>query len=341
MKIKVGGKFVGDGEKCFVIAEVGSNHNHSLKMAKEMISAAVEAKADAVKFQSIKYSELYLPNFPPKGQVKKLYPKIELPEKWYKELASYAKSCNIMFLSCPTYHRAVDFLEKVEVAAYKIASPQAITNLPLVKYIASKQKPIFLSTGYCNEKDIKKAVDVCFEAKNKNIILLHCVAKYPTLPKEANLKAVAFLRKKFKLLTGFSDHTLGWHIALAAVACGADVIEKHFTLSRKLKGPDHATALEPKELKEMIKQIRDVESSFGSGKRDSISKQEKQMIPHIQTRLVLAKDVKAGQTIEESMLIFRRVPFGILANDIDKALNHKASQPIAKHTPLTWDKLKQ
>lgn len=341
MKIKIGKKFIGDGCPCFVIAEVGSNHNHSLKTAKKMIDVATEAKADAVKFQSIKYKELYLPKFPPKKETKKLYPRIELPEKWYQELASYAKSRNIMFLSSPTYHKAVDLLEKVGVLAYKIASPQAISNLPLVEYTASKQKPIFLSTGYCLEKDIKKAVDVCFKVKNKKIILLHCVSKYPTLPEEANLKAIANLRKKFNLITGFADHTLGWHITLAAVACGANVIEKHFTLSRKSKGPDHSTALEPKELKEMIKQIREVEAGLGSGKRESISKQENEIIPHIQTRLVSVKNIKSGEVIKESMLSFKRTPFGILVNDINKVLNRKAIKPIAKNTPLTWAQLKQ
>lgn len=336
MKIKIGKKYIGEGQPCFIIAEAGSNHNHDLRLAKKLIDVAVEAGADAVKFQSLKFDELYSPNLLPNKKTKRLFPKIELPESWYPELAQYASSRKILFLSSATYFRAVDLLEKIRVKAYKIASPQAVGHLPLVSYIAKKKKPIFLSTGYATYSGIKRAVDVCLKEKNKKIVILHCISKYPTLPSEANLEAIPYLKKKFKLPVGFSDHTLGYHITLAAVVKGANVIEKHFTLSRKLKGPDHFYALEPGELKEMITKIREIEQSFGSGQRNYISKEEKKLIPQIQTRLITARSIKAGEILKESMFEYKRAPYGVFASELNKVLGFTVIRFLAKGSPLVW-----
>jgi len=340
IKIKIGSHLVGPNEPCFIVAEAGANHNHDLTIAKKMIEAAARAGADAVKFQSIKYDELYSPKFPPSEKIQALYPNIELPEAWYGELAQHAQKNKIIFLSCPTYLRAVDLLEKVGVLAYKIASPQTKANLPLVEYAARKQKPIFLSTGYCVLPEIKKAVQVCFSSGNKKIILLHCVAKYPTNAHETNLGAIPFLAKEFGLLSGFSDHTLGFHLTLGAVAFGACLIEKHFTLSRKMKGPDHASALEPKELKQMIIAIRELEAGFGFGKRNNILPAEKEAAFLMDTRILAKKDIKPGEKITISALHFKRLKKGILANDWQKVLQKKVKVAILKDEPLTFAKLK-
>ena len=341
MRIRVGKKYIGEDRPCFIIAEVGSNHNRSLKSAKKLIDVAAKAGADAVKFQSLKFDELYSSNLLPDKKIKKLFSRIELPEDWYQELADYADSQKILFLSSATYPKAVDLLEKIGVKAYKIASPQAIGDLPLVNYIAKKKKPVFLSTGYSTLSEIKKAVNTCLREKNNKIVILHCISKYPTLPPEVNLEAIPFLTKKFKFPVGFSDHTLGYHIALAAVAKGAKVIEKHFTLSRRLKGPDHFFALEPKELKEMIQKVREIEESFGSGKRDRISKEEKKLIPQIQTRLVANRLIRSGEILKKTMFDYKRVPHGILANELDKVLDHRVIKSIPKGRPITWDMLRR
>ena len=336
MKVKVGKKIIGDGQPCFIIAEAGSNHNHSLSLAKKLIDVAAEAGADAVKFQSIKFSELYLPNLLPNREIKKLYPRIELQESWYKILMEHSKKRQIMFLSSITYPRAANILQKLGVEAFKIASPQAVGNFPLASHVASKKLPLFLSTGYMNYAGIKKIVNVCLKEKNKKIVLFHCVSKYPCSPAEVNLNAIARLKKSFKFPVGLSDHTLGFHITLAAVAKGANIIEKHFTLSRKLKGPDHHFALEPHGLKEMIKQLREVEQSFGDGRRDRISKTEKEIIPLIQTRLIAGRAIKQGEILKKPMLEYKRAPYGIFVSDIDKALNHKIIKPLAGQTPISW-----
>ncbi|MDD5433314.1 MAG: N-acetylneuraminate synthase family protein [Candidatus Pacebacteria bacterium] len=331
--LKLGNKIIGQNQPCFIIAEAGANHNHNLNQAKELIDVASDCGADAIKFQSIKFDELYLPSFPPSEKVKSLYPAIELPEEWYKELFSHAKKRNILLLSCPTYIKAVDLLLKFGVAGFKIASPQTKANLPLLSYAAKKQKPLIISTGYCNLTDIEQALRVCQKARNNQIVLLHCTAKYPILANQANLKVMGTLAKKFKTLVGYSDHTLGFNVSLGAVALGACVLEKHFTLSRKLKGPDHFYAQEPKELKEMIKQIREVEQSFGKGKKTVLS-EEKKLYSYIQTRVAAKCDIKKGQVLKWEMLDFKRMPRGFLANEWEKLLNKKVKKDIKKGEPF-------
>ena len=338
-KIKVGERWVGEGEPCFVIAEAGSNHNHDLNLAKELIQVAAEAGADAVKFQSLKFEELYLPHLADRETVE-LYQRIELPEEWYEELSNYALANGILFLSSPTYFRAVDLLEQIGVKAYKIASPQASTFLPLVRYIARQQKPIFLSSGYADYKQISRAIESCHEESNREIVLLHCVTQYPTPPADANLRMMNTLRKRFHLPIGFSDHTLGYNITNAARAMGAVAIEKHFTLSHKLEGPDHSFALEPAELSQMIRQIREVEQSLGDGVKKKRSKAEREFISKIEVKLVTAEDIKQGTSINRQMLEYKRAPYGITTKDEERVLRYKAAQPIPKGTPLTWDRLK-
>lgn len=339
MDVKLGKKIVGDGRPCLIIAEVGSNHNQDLRLAKKLIKIAADAGADVVKFQSLKFDELYSERYQPVKGLKQLFKRIEFQENWHKKLSDYARAKNIMFLSSPTYNRAVDILERINVTAYKIASAQAAGNLPLVSYVARKHRPMIISTGCLTAREIRRVVRRCQDGKNGQIILLHCISKYPTAPGEANLNAISFLKKEFGLPVGFSDHTRDFHISIAAVAKGANVIEKHITLDRKMKGPDHFFALEPQELEEMIRKIREVEASFGNGKRDFVSKEEKKFAEEVQMKLVAKKNVKAGEILNSILIDFKRMTLGIPATDLDKVINRKCKYALLAGQPIAWKDL--
>jgi len=266
MKTKIGDKLIGEEEPCFIIAEAGVNHNGSIELAKKLIDAAKDAGADAVKFQTFKTENVvvkdaqkaeYQKETTGEGSQYEMIKKLELTEEDFRELADYAKEKDIMFLSSPFDKESVDLLNELDVPAFKVGSGE-ITNLPLLRYIAKKEKPIILSTGMSTLGEIEEALDVIRSEGVEDIILLHCVSNYPARIEDVNLRALGTLKQAFKLPVGFSDHTLGITAPIAAVALGACVIEKHFTLDRNLPGPDHKASLEPEELKEMAKAIREV-----------------------------------------------------------------------------------
>ena len=266
MKLKIGDKLIGEEEPCFIIAEAGVNHNGSVELAKKLIDAAKDAGADAVKFQTFKAESVvvkdaqkaeYQKETTGEGSQYEMIKKLELTEEDFRELADYAKEKDIMFLSSPFDKESVDLLNELDVPAFKVGSGE-ITNLPLLRYIAKKEKPIILSTGMSTLGEIEEALDVIRSEGVEDIILLHCVSNYPARIEDVNLRALGTLKQAFKLPVGFSDHTLGITAPIAAVALGACVIEKHFTLDRNLPGPDHKASLEPEELKEMAKAIREV-----------------------------------------------------------------------------------
>jgi N-acetylneuraminate synthase/N,N'-diacetyllegionaminate synthase len=234
-KIKIGDGLISEGEPCFMIAEAGSNHNGNLEQAKKLIDVAVESRADAVKFQIYKAESLYSKRTPEfsylKGQkVYELIKRIETPREWLKELAGYCEARNIIFLATPFDFEAIDLLDKY-VPAFKIASFE-IVDLELLQYAARKGKPMIISTGMANLGEIEDAINAIKSVGNEGIILLHCNSLYPTPVEVVNLKAIETMRAAFKVPVGFSDHTLGIHIPVAAVAMGACVIEKHLTLDR-------------------------------------------------------------------------------------------------------------
>jgi N-acetylneuraminate synthase/N,N'-diacetyllegionaminate synthase len=239
-KIKLGNKLIGDGKPCYIIAEAGANHNGSLEQAKKLIDVAVESRADAVKFQIYKAESLYSKRTPEfsylKGQnVYELIKSIETPREWLKELAGYCEARNIIFLATPFDFEAIDLLDKY-APAFKIASFE-IVDLELLQYAARKEKPMIISTGMANLGEIEDAINAIKSVGNEDIILLHCNSLYPTPAEVVNLKAMETITTAFKVPVGFSDHTLGIHIPVAAVAMGACVIEKHLTLDRTLPGP--------------------------------------------------------------------------------------------------------
>jgi len=336
MKIQIGNRSVGDGEPTFIIAEVGSNHNGSLEQAKKLIDVAVESGADAVKFQAIRYDELYIPE--KDSEVKRLFDQIELKEEWLEELSVYCDKRGILFFATPTYLRAVDILEKLDVKLYKIASPQTATFPQLIEKIAMLKKPIIMSTGCCMLEEIDRAVKLVEKTGNEKLALLHCISEYPTKPETANLKFIQTLKQAYNMPVGFSDHTLGWEVAIAAVAMGAEIIEKHITLSRDQKAPDHFFSLEPHEFKKMITDIRAVEKSIGTGQKSQITENETEVLNKIRMKAITKRNIPKGTKLDKNKdLIFRRNTKGIDAWEIYNTGTLVLKREIKKGEPLTYE----
>lgn len=342
-RIKINHQWVGDkDDPCFIIAEAGSNHNRNIKTAKRLIDVAKKAGADAVKFQTYYAKTLYPKSLQPlrllgeKTKPFDVIKKIELPRGWHKELARYAKKRGIIFLSTPFDKEAIDELYPL-VPAFKWASPELVDK-PLLEYVAKKGKPLIISTGFYSEKEVKEAIQWVKRAGNSKVVLLQCTGLYPTSLEDENLNAMQTMQKKFRVLVGLSDHTMSTIIPAAAVAMGAKVVEKHFTLSRKSKGPDHPFALEPKELKVMVQNIRDVEKALGDGIKKPVPFEiKKERL--IRRGLVSKKHIKKGEKLSFANIITKRVGTGfkgaLLPKGLDTVIGKKASKNILEDTVLT------
>lgn len=344
LKFRIGERWVGDGEPCFIVAEAGANHNRDLTMAKELIAVAAEAKADAVKFQTYSAETLYSKKTPRFSYLEGLSDKstwdlvkgIELPREWQEELAEEAKKCGILFMSTPFDHRAVDELDMLGVPAFKIASFE-IVDLPLVRYAASKGKPMIISTGLADYEDIQDAFATCREVGNEQVVFLQCASLYPAPPERINLRAMETMRRAFGTLVGLSDHTLGIHISVAAPAVGACVIEKHYTLSRSLKGPDHPFAIEPAELRELVRQVREVEAALGDGRKLGPAPDELEMHQKARRSLVAACAIPKGTRIEPDMITIKRPGYGIPPKFLRLVVGRAARQDIEADDVITWE----
>ena len=346
-KVKIGDKLVGDGEPVFIVAEAGANHDCKLEQAKQLIDVAANAEADAIKFQTFSADKIvaktgskagYMEKASEKESVYEIFKRIELPHEWHHELAEYAIKKGLIFLSSPFDEEAVDLLDELGVPAFKVASGE-LTNFPLIKYIARKGKPLIVSTGAANMDEVGEAVSVIKGTGNKKIVLLHCVANYPAAPEDANLLAMSALKQKFKLPVGYSDHTRGIAAPLAAVALGAVMIEKHFTLSRKLPGPDHFYAIEPNELKAMVDSIRAVEKMRGAPTKKPVKAERE--IRKLARRSIFAKvDIPAGAIIQKEMLTVLRPAIGLEPKVFNMVVGKKSKVYIKQHEPITRDKIK-
>lgn len=322
------------GNRTFIIAEIGSNHNGDIKLAFESIDAAKASKADAVKFQSLNLSKLY---HQPSADIQSLHKKIDLDEAWYSELKNYCDKKDIIFFSSPTYLEAVDLLENLGVALYKIASAQAGTFPQLVEKVAKLNKPTIFSTGLMNTLEVQKLIQLFKKCENEKFILLHCNSIYPTPPEKVNLSLLQTYARLTDNPIGFSDHTLDIYIPIAAVAMGAKVIEKHFTLDKKIPSPDASISLEPKRFEEMVDAIRSVESARGDGLRESIDPEESSFKESIIYRLVLQKSKHAGEKFEASDFDFKRYPKGIDCRDLSIILETAiAAKPLNAGEVLDW-----
>ena len=323
--------------RVFIIAEAGVNHNGSIELAKKLIDVAVDAKVDAVKFQTFKAEKLVSKDAKKADyQVKNIddgddsqynmLKKLELDIDTHKELISYCNSKNIMFLSTPFDHDSIDLLDSLELNIFKIPSGE-ITNLPYLRNIGSLQKQVILSTGMANIGEIEDALDILYDAGTlkENITVLHANTMYPTPMEDVNLKAMVTIGKTFDIKYGYSDHTLGIEVPTAAVAMGASCIEKHFTLDKTMSGPDHKASLEPHELKDMVKAIRNIEIAMGNG----IKKPSRSETPNIQIArksIVALHDIKKGEILTENNLTIKRPAKGINPMRWDEILGTSAQK---------------
>ncbi|MHC4395566.1 MAG: pseudaminic acid synthase [Planctomycetota bacterium] len=347
MNRKLRDKLIGNSYHTFVIAEVSANHGQDFNRAVELIKTAKECGADAVKFQaytpdiltidaSNKYFQIKHPQWG--GQtLYELYKKAYTPWKWFKELKKIADDSEILFFATAFDKTSVDFLEDLNVAIHKISSFE-LADLALIEHAAKTKKPVILSTGMADICEIQEAVNTARGAGAKEIILLKCVSSYPARPEEMNLKTIPHMKELFNCRIGLSDHTVGIGIPLAAVALGATVVEKHFTLSRKVRTPDSFFSIEPAELKNLVKNIRMAERALGKV-RYGPTKEEKQSSV-FRRSLFVVKDIKAGGIFTEDNIRSIRPSSGLSPKYLKMILGKTAKKKIEKGTPLSWKLIK-
>ena len=327
-----------DPAHTFIIAEAGVNHNGRLGLAKKLVDAAVHAGADAVKFQAFKAERLTSSHAPKAAYQKKttgakesqldMLRRLELSERQHAALADYCIKKGILFLSSPFDEESADSLDRLNVPLFKIPSGE-ITNLPFLAHIARKKKPIILSTGMSDLREIDRAVKVIRATGNERIALLHCVSNYPAAPETINLRAMETMRKKFKLPVGYSDHSEGSEIALAAVALGAVIVEKHFTLDRTMAGPDHRASIEPAELKTLVAGIRKVGQALGSGiKKPDASELDTARVAR--KSLVAACPITGGTVLTREMITLKRPGTGLPAEKLLQLIGRRTNRPLAQ-----------
>ena len=322
----------------FIIGEIGSNHNLSERTGKKLIEAAAKAGVDAIKFQSLKFDQLYLPG-KYSDSLSRLHQQIDISDDLLIKFVGYAKKRGLIALSAPTYLDSLKLLKKLNLAAYKIASPVTVGFSSLMTATAKIGKPLIVSTGYCTLGEIDRAVQTISASGNRQLVLMHCISSYPVKFQDVNLRFMNLLASRYKCLIGYSDHSLSVSLPAVAVALGARVIEKHFTLSRKAKGPDHFYALEPDELAEMVKNIRETEMALGSARQ--LLGVEKEMREKIMMKLVAAKDIPAGTILKREHLIFRRAPAGIEEFNLNKVLGRKVNRSVKKLAVFKWQNIKK
>jgi N-acetylneuraminate synthase len=317
--LEFAGRRIGHTQPCFVIAEAGVNHNGDPEQAFALVDAAAAAGADAIKFQTFEASRLVTRDAPKADYQKKndgtaesqyeMLERLQLDRDMHVALIERCRRRGPIFLSTPFDEQSADLLDDLGVALFKLPSGE-LTNLPFLAHVARKGKPMIVSTGMCNLREVEEAVEVFEEAGNTQFVLLHCVSNYPADPRDVNLTAMHTLQTAFDAPVGYSDHTLGLEIALASVACGACVLEKHYTLDRTLSGPDHAASLEPDELAQMIRGIRNIEAAVGDGrKRPALS--ERNTAEVARKSLVAAIDMPAGTRLTTDVIAVKRPGTGL------------------------------
>ena len=334
-------------DRAFVIAEAGVNHNGDVSLAHKLIDAAADAGADAVKFQTWRAEGLATAEAPKAeyqlkttgsdGNQLDMLRELELPEEHLPALISHCQETSITFLSTPHDWEAIDILDRFNVPAYKVGSGD-MTNIPFLRKMAQKMRPIILSTGMGNLAEVEEAVNAVRSQGNEQLILLHCVTSYPARFEDVNLRAMLTLERAFRLPVGYSDHTPGVEASLAAVAMGARVIEKHFTLDRSMKGPDHLTSLEPGELRSLIQGIRLVETALGDGIKGPAPVEEDIKVV-ARKSIVAATNIPAGAIITEDMITTKRPGSGIWPRDWESIIGRRTKVALARDTLIQWSQL--
>jgi len=339
---------MGNDEPCFIVAEVGINHNGDVNSAKKMIDVAKECGVDAVKFQTF-IAEEFVSNpdetYTYKSQGKlvtesmlKMFKRYEFSEGEWKEIFNYCKNMNIICFSTPQNPSDLDFLLKiVDLLIIKVGSDD-LTNLELLKYYASKNKPMIISAGMAFISEIEDAIEIIREKGNNDLVVLHCISSYPTEAEEVNLRRMLTIRQAFDVAVGFSDHTIGNIAATAAIALGAKVIEKHFTLDKNLPGPDHWFSSDPKELSQLVQAIRYTEKSLGNYVIKPTPK-EIEMRKIARRSIVAARDIKKGEIITPEALCVKRPGTGLPPKFINYILKKEAKINIKKNELITFEKV--
>lgn len=324
-----------------IIAEAGVNHNGSIELAKQLVDKAVEAGVDYIKFQTFKTEKLVAKSAQMASYQKKnirtkdnsqfaMLKKLELSSDQHEELIAYCKEKGIKFFSTAFDLDSIDYLHSLNLGLWKIPSGE-ITNYPYIKKIAQYGEPVIISTGMCEMQDIENAVASLLKwgTKKEDIIILHCNTEYPTPYQDVNLKAMDAIREKFGVEVGYSDHTKGIEVPIAAVALGATVIEKHFTLNRNMEGPDHKASLEPDELKAMVSAIRNIEQAVGDGVK-KVTDSEKGNISVARKSIVAARNINKGEVFTEENLTVKRPGTGISPMHWEEILGQVAKRDFAE-----------
>ncbi len=343
----IGSTAVGPSHPVYIIAEAGVNHNGDLALAHRLVEAAAHAGANAVKFQTFKAERLVTPQAAKAAYQKEttgigesqleMIERLELPFEAFRELEADCQRRGILFLSTPFDEESADFLEQLRVVAFKVGSGE-ITNLPFLAHLARKGRPLIVSTGMATLGEVETAIHTIRTAGNPPLALLHCVSNYPAEPADANLRAMHTLSAAFGTPVGFSDHTLGLTVPLAAVALGACIIEKHFTLDRTMPGPDHRASLEPAQLQALVRGIREVQAALGHGRKEPALGEASTAVA-ARKSLVAASEIPAGTVLTEAHIDIRRPGNGLPPAWRPMLVGRTTRVAIAAGALFTWDML--
>lgn len=341
-KINLDGKYVGDGEPCYTIAEIGVAFKN-FEEGKRLIDTAIEMGADSIKFQTYEAETVSTKNnfynLEITGNVSQyeFHKDLELSKDLQKEIVEYAKNKKMTIFSAPSHMNDLEFMESLDMPIYKIGSDLAC-HVPLLKKVASFQKPVILSTGMCDIDEIRTSVNAMKDVGNEQIILMHCVADYPSKIEEANLNAISTLKKEFDIPVGYSDHTLGSFTTLAGAIIGANLIERHFRHEQNAPSPDDEHSLVKKEFFELIQNIRKFEKAKGNGEKVPSISERKNLLTN-RVSIVAMEEIPKGTKITKDMIDIRRPGTGIQPKFFEEIIGKKSKEDILEEEPLSWEKL--
>ncbi|MFA6963157.1 MAG: pseudaminic acid synthase [Patescibacteria group bacterium] len=344
MRLKIGNKTIGDGAPAFIVAELSANHGNKFEIAADTVRAMRDSGADAVKLQTYTADTITLNCDNDYFKIKqgtiwdgknlhKLYEEASMPWEWQPKLKKIANDLGMECFSTPFDNTAVDFLEKMDVPAYKIASFE-ITDIPLIEYTASKGKPMILATGVAELSDIEDAIAACRRMGNNQIAVLKCTSSYPAPLREINLATIPDIGRRLKAIAGLSDHTIGSAIPIASCALGAKIIEKHFILDKKIGGPDASFSMEPEDFRKMVSSIREVEESLGKVNYELTEKASKSR--DFCRSLFVAENIERGELFTTDNIRSVRPGFGLPPKHLNAILGKRAKKHLEKGTPLNW-----
>lgn len=345
--IRIGRREIGGDAPCFIVAEAGVNHDGRVALARRLVDIAAIAGCDAVKFQTFTADRLAVASAPKAAYQRasghesqqEMLRRLELSEADHRDVIAHCATRKITFLSSPFDEQSADLLETLGVQAFKVPSGE-LTNTPLLENLARRGRPLLISTGMATLTEVERAVRAVTDCGNHAIVLLHCTSSYPAAPEDANLRAMETLRATFDVPVGYSDHTLGIDVALAAVALGACVLEKHVTHDTDASGPDHKVSLDAERLRDLVARVRDVERALGNGRKEPAAS-ERDVAAVARKSVVAVREIQAGSVITEDMLGIRRPGTGLPPEAREQILGRRARVAIAAGSLIAWDSLER